>query len=306
MLDDLGSVFHHFYDIGLTAFRAELAESAGSFNEGTLAAGLLLCTVGIVQGTPWTIHIDHLDDLFIAPQETIGFRNLSAYTSHAIEVAGVMDLPTYQLGRPLPCRHIWRRFRAYQANTNSLKPGVEPVSGLPRSLLDCFARIEDPDSIDSFWLWPGELGESAQCLLWEAYRLAGVLVALRLHRTLNPTTAPVTKLWSVPDRTILVNRLIANIDSVQRSVSTPAESQLLVTNALVYPVFVAGMHVTYMHRWPNWKQVVLDFFTISMANDKINNTKHVLEILQDAWAHDNHDFDFDDAAKRKGLEIALL
>ncbi|KAL1594383.1 hypothetical protein SLS60_010143 [Paraconiothyrium brasiliense] len=54
LLDGLSSVFHHFYDTGLTAFRAELAESAGRFNEGTLAAGLLLCTVRIVQGSPAT------------------------------------------------------------------------------------------------------------------------------------------------------------------------------------------------------------------------------------------------------------
>lgn len=52
---------------------------------------------------------------------------------------------------------------------------VEPVSGLPRSLLDIFCCLEEPDCEEKLWLWPGREGDVLQIYLWDAFRAAAML-----------------------------------------------------------------------------------------------------------------------------------
>ncbi|KAJ4256876.1 hypothetical protein NW762_008972 [Fusarium torreyae] len=70
-----------------------------------------------------------------------------------------MDIQTFVRGRDTPTLGIWGYLRSAQASTSTgLVDGVESVSGLPRSLIDIFARLGDASAEDAFAGWPGYEG----------------------------------------------------------------------------------------------------------------------------------------------------
>lgn len=106
----------------------------------------------------------------------------------ALESLGVMDLPSFVLGRNSPTIGIWKSFRIAQGSWNQGRlDGVEPVTGIPRSLLDIFAAVAEEPGDDialRFWSWQDGGGDTTQCRLWDCWRLSGILDVRRRRRRL--------------------------------------------------------------------------------------------------------------------------
>ncbi|RDW70504.1 uncharacterized protein DSM5745_08015 [Aspergillus mulundensis] len=99
-----------------------------------------------------------------------------ALTEFLIENIGLLDLPAMTIGRRTPCLEIWFRCVMPLGRT-----GIEPTSGLPRTLLDIYSNIGSPSAETQFTLWtPGKAEIIIQYQYWEAYRLAGIIVARSL------------------------------------------------------------------------------------------------------------------------------
>lgn len=100
----------------------------------------------MLQGVPWSMHLNFIDEWFIKSVEKERFLSLTPYGHYAVETLGVMDLPTFVIGRQPLSRGVWQRYRKCQpVSQQERKGGIEPVSGVPRSLLDLFSRIEEPN-----------------------------------------------------------------------------------------------------------------------------------------------------------------
>lgn len=127
------------------------------------------------QGFPWTFHIDPLLKLLISGP----VLNLSDFRSHALDIMGYYDLPSFVLNRKHARLDIWLNYCGRESQDFD---EIEPVSGLPRSLLDTFSRLEEPDCEEKLWLWPGHEGEVVQIYLWDAFRFAGMLKHRELKR----------------------------------------------------------------------------------------------------------------------------
>lgn len=93
------------------------------------------------------------------------------------------DLPSFVVNRQTPRLDIWTAFRPRLMRAAGADEVVEEVSGLPRSLLDVFARLGEPGCEDRFWRWPGCEGRMSQVQMWEAYRYAGILKHREWFRT---------------------------------------------------------------------------------------------------------------------------
>ena len=113
----------------------------------------------------WTFHLaglaamlDHR--ILVDPDQRTSFMG------HIVEVIGLLDFPTVTIGA-IDSRHrIWSRFVAPHGRN-----GIEPTSGLPRTLLDILSSIDlpNPSFETAMLLWPGERGDSqAQYHLWDA------------------------------------------------------------------------------------------------------------------------------------------
>ncbi|KAJ5300921.1 uncharacterized protein N7443_005923 [Penicillium atrosanguineum] len=296
-------LFFEYFDAALRKFRSELARST-TLSDGTLTAGLLLCSTGLMHGLPWTMHLEGMHNIL----QSHGLDNLhptatpSEFRTHLLEVMGVMDLPCFAIGRQTPCIGIWRRY----CQPAGPRQGIEPVTGLPRSLVDLFAGIGMETTEQSFWDWPGEAGSFLQCYLWEAHRLAGILT-LRKHARTSEQSRKTSgfSAWRQPsacpaDATILVSRILANLDALRLAcVERPAED-IYINNAVVYPYFVAGLEVEVMNRNPQWQDVIRNRASASKQDEIL------LEILEEMWQRNDPTLDVDDLAQAKELEMGLL
>lgn len=264
----------------------------------------------MLQGVPWSMHLSFIDELFVKSVEKEHFRSLTPYGHHAVETLGVMDLPTFVIGRQPLSRGIWRRYRQCQPVCQQERTcGIEPVSGLPRSLLDLFSRIEEPNIEIDFQLWPGETGEYLQCQLWEAYRLAGVLMAkrLRLSEALpNTFDSPPESNNAVPSTHAYVHRLFSALEAVWLGSAQADTAGSLVMNAFFYPAFVSGLEVDFLAVNPHWADKLRQYFHDIQQRYHDHSSKNAWEFLQEFSAAYEQDKDFRNLSNRRRLEISLV
>lgn len=198
-------------------------------------------------------------------------------TSTILEALGYMDLPPFTLGRKSPPLNIWTRHCRPPVRSDEADH-VEPVSGLPCSLIDVFSRIDDDDDDDDseqrFWDWKGYPGEPLQCQLWEAYRFAGILDARRRWRrrmassSAKDDTGVAGPLEPAASTTLVLSRLVSAVDALHRGIQVGrggggdgdgdggGRGGLLVVNALVYPLWHAGVEIKPVDGLRRWHGLV--------------------------------------------------
>jgi hypothetical protein len=191
-------------------------------------------------------------------------------------------------------------------NTNSNKPNVEVVSGLPHSLLDLFAGIGQDTTEMDLWNWPGEKGSTLQCQLWESHRLAGMLSVRRSQKRSGNVTAEMTpNQRHLPVNEILVLRILSSIEAIITAYDATSEKcGFLVINAINYPVLTAGLEIEVLRNNPQYKDLIRRFFTVSQKSDFVN--KLLQRLLDDLWEIDNVDLDINDLARSEGIETGLF
>lgn len=302
--------FEHYYDRGLRLFRQQLDRFDGTLVEGLMETGVLVCTLNVSRRvsspplalppltrlqafqatTAWSVHLGHmvqvygLDDSWAAAQEQ----------HFPFEAMAVMDLPTFVRGRETTTLGIWERLRLAQRRAAD---GVETVSGLPRSLLDVFAAIEDEAAEQAFLAWPGHVGEPPHCHLWEAYRLAGILVGRRLRRRPGPASPPTD---------VLVARLVAALAALGETRRRPEYAHLLATNSVLYPYAAARAEVAALRRRPAWLRDLRRVVDVCEPYGRTANARILADMVEHAHAAADDAFDLDAAARARGIEICLL
>lgn len=227
----------------------------------------------------------------------------------SLEAMAVMDLPTFVRGRTSRTLGIWARMRGAQASVyGDQKPGgIELLSGLPRTLLDIFASIEDDSAETAFLAWPGDVGEAPFCHLWEAYRVAGILVSRRLHRFLRDaagTSPPPCPLG--PSADVLVNRLIAALDALCDAVRRAEHSDILAANSIFYPYVAARLEVAVLQRHDSWIDTLRLFQRRSRPYGATENARVVEKMLDEAYNTSNDMYDIDKQARSLGVEMAMF
>ncbi|KAH1319402.1 hypothetical protein KXV81_008131 [Aspergillus fumigatus] len=299
-----------YLEVGLNKFRAELSESEGNLEDGTLTAGLLLCTLGVMHGIPWTMHLRGMYTILRmhdveGPQK---HQERGAFRAHLFEVMGIMDLPTFSIGRRHPHLGFWRRYCCKGKSPAEIETGVEVVTGLPRSLLTIFAFIGKGTTEICFWDWPGAQGTFIQCQLWEAYRLAGVWVVRHggpgfprpsgTEATLDPAMRRGVTLTST---SVIVSRLLSSVDAVCRATLDPERWDTLIINAIAYPVCVAGLQSGILQRDPAMKELVRKNLLLT-AEGPIWNRQYrlLLNLLEEYWTYPVGAVDIDQLAQARG------
>lgn len=266
-----------------------------------------------MHGLPWTMHLEGMHNIL----QSHGLSDepceatMSPYRSHLLEVMGVMDLPCFSVGRQtpppavsrqIPCIGIWR----WYCQPAAPRLGVEPVSGLPRTLLDIFAGIGIDTTEQHFVDWSGEPGSFLQYYLWEAHRLAGILSLRRHIRAVRndgdacevsnlqePNTCPA-------DATILVGRILANLDALRLASAERPTEDVFIQNAVIYPTFVAGLEVTVFCKNPDWQNTIRKCVSGSRQDEIL------LDLLQEMWRREDPNLSVDDLARERGFEMGLL
>ena len=257
-----------------------------------------------MHGLPWTMHLEGMHNILQSHglddphRKTTSFK----FRTHLLEVMGVMDLPCFAVGRQTPCIGIWRRY----CQSVGPRQGIEPVTGLPRSLVDLFAGIGMETTEQSFWDWPGEVGSFLQCYLWEAHRLAGILTLRRHARTGEKSRdIPGFSAWRQPnacpaDETVLVARILANLDALRLACVERPTEDTYIKNAVVFPFFIAGLEVEVMSRNPQWQSNIRNRASTSKQDEIL------LDLLEEIWRRNEPSLDVNNLARARDIEMGLL
>ena len=332
--------FLEYLDIGLNKFRAELSTSEHYLEDGTLTAGLLLCTIGVciypnsaplmrllklfqvMHGIPWTMHLRGMYSILRmhdveGPQthrEQEQEQERSAFRAHLFEVMGIMDLPTFSIGRQHSRLGFWKQYCCKGASPAAIETGVEVVTGLPRSLVTVFAFIGEGTAETHFWDWPGAQGSFIQCQVWETYRLAGVLVVRHggpgfpRPSDTEPAFSPaVQRGVSLTPTTVIVSRLLSSVDAVCRASLEPESWDTLIINAISYPVTIAGLQSDVLHNDPPLKEFIRKTLLFTTDGPFCNRQyRLLLDLLEEYWTYPNGAVDIDQLARAKGVELGLF
>ncbi|KZL82188.1 c6 finger domain-containing protein [Colletotrichum incanum] len=309
-------------DLALQTFRSELESRHESFDASTVSAGLLLCSLCLLQARPWTMYLQLMADLYHL--ETSMGRLLPAADHdftirHSIEVLSIMDMEPMVIGRMTPSMGIWHHLRKVQDRWEGGRiGGIEIVSGMPRTLLDVIADIGNRDAQEveaRLWAWPGEIGLYAQCILWDCWKYTAVLDVRRIERKKKKMKSTIEaiqdevatgKTSPFPTREVVMCRLAASVYALYRAVKLPANQHLLVHNGLMYPLVIGSLEVPILAAHPEWKHVFDDVRTLFLKKDSFHLIKLVDEVLNEAWREGTDTFDIEEAARTRGIEIAVF
>ncbi|KAJ5964317.1 uncharacterized protein N7479_004193 [Penicillium vulpinum] len=298
----VSSQFCEYFDTALRTFRSELAHSI-TLSDGTLISGLLLCSIGLMHGLPWIMHLEGMHNI-LQSQGLDGFHHHSTPTHfrlYLLEVMGVMDLTCFSVGRQAPEIGIWRRY----CQPTAPRYGIEPVSGIPRTLLDIFSGIGAETTEQTLWDWPGEPGSFLQCYLWEAHRLAGILTVRKQANTSSPIPDNKISAWRHPGKCsaetyVLVARILASLDALRLALIERPTEDVYITNATLFPMFVAGLEVSIMCRKPEWQEIIRKTLIDS------HQSEILLSLLEELWQKEDPNLSVHELARQRGLEMGLI
>ncbi|KAL3457553.1 hypothetical protein BJX64DRAFT_295852 [Aspergillus heterothallicus] len=303
---DLKTHFLENFDAALIRFRTELSRNDAYLEDSTLAAGLLLCTIGIMHGIPWTMHLRGMHSIIQASKVDNTRGPDTAFRTHLFEVMGIMDLPTFAVGRQYPHLGFWRQYCRNRPTSES--NDVEIVSGLPRSLVDIFSSIGNGATESDFWNWPGVAGSFLQCQLWEAHRLAGML-AIResgLHRSSQHKVCGTDEV-PLPATVVLVSRILSCVDAILRASVEPEGRDTLIINATPYPVFVAGLQTQVLQENSTLKNYLGKCLRqVSTAPFCSNQYRIMLELLEEYWTFSPGAGNIHQLAQARDVELGLF
>ncbi|KAG8352450.1 hypothetical protein FVEN_g9548 [Fusarium venenatum] len=291
-------LFHELCDQSLRLFREQLSGYNGTLDSGLINAGTFLCTLHLFQGIPWTNHLNHMMWVYgLFPGAENAHRIADMGYRFSLEAMAIMDIPTFVRGRDTPTLSIWGYLRAGQAATpEGLVGGVESISGIPRSLLDIIARIGIPTAEEEFAAWPGHEGSVPHCHLWEAFRLAGILLSRRQNHISN----------SSPTNEVLVCRLVATLDALYETRHREEYRHILATNSILYPYTAARLEVSILRQRPSWLKALRKYAELCDAYRDTPNALILEEILDNAMDRGDNDVDLDKQAQQRGVELSLF
>ncbi|ENH63814.1 Transcriptional regulatory protein pro-1 [Fusarium oxysporum f. sp. cubense race 1] len=290
-----------YTDLALQTFRQELSTRYERMHLATICAGLLVCSLCLLQTQPWTKYLELIVDVYDLRTKlsTVDQISNDLHTQHLLEVLGVMDLPSSVIGRVNPSIGVWKLFRRLQDDRDEGRAtGVEVVSGIPRSLLDIFASImdNDPEYTETrFWDWPGQVG------ILEVRRRRRME---RKARGLPDREDGMSR--KGPDTEVVLCRLISSIDALQKAFEEPRNQHLLVHNGLPYAVVNAGLEVPLLKQHPTWKATLDDVRNSLLGTDSFDLINTLFEMLDEAWADGTNSFDIEGAARSRNLELAIF
>jgi hypothetical protein len=201
------------------------------------------------------------------------------------------DIPAYILNRKTPYHRLWAQY-------NLDRPGIEDESGLPCSLVDLLAQLDDVKTIGALFKWEAPTGELAQSYSWDATRYAAIIRMLEDFQAANEL-----------DITILLQSNGCSIDDLVRLVLSSIQQCLLHVSpesnqfkqTLVFPLVMAASprsHLSDQQR---------EFITSTMQELASEGNYYlrqgVLRVIREHWSNDANTVE--ETARRMDLELAM-
>lgn len=270
----------------------------------------------MLQGTPWTIHLQGLERLLDARAHSSPSPVPSPEFIQAIEIMAAMDIDAFVIGRKSPGLKLWRRYRGGDLfPLRDEADSIEVGCGVPKSLLDLIDfKAPDVYAEQALYLWPGFEGTFLQCHLWDAYRFAAMLDVRQKRRLtgasgqLGSSNSPEESSISLPSDVIVLTRGLSAIDAIYNGAVEHQAADSALMNALLYPLYILTMQVVLSRQHENWYHLLEHWFHTEIERDRCANTQLAWEVIQDVLKQQKQGRSGtpDELASVIGNEVSLL
>jgi hypothetical protein len=102
------------------------------------------------------------------------------------------------------------------------------------------------------------------------------------------------------DATILVTRILANLDALRLACDERPAEESFIKNAIQFPIVVAGLEVSVLCQNPQF-QVMIRKCMLGTRQDEI-----LYDLLQEMWQKNDPILSIDNLARARGVEMGLL
>jgi hypothetical protein len=173
---------------------------------------------------PWTIHLNGLTSVL---REKGKFESSRHGQHETVSLIGVLDLPTHILGRQNKHLHVW-----YNYCQN--KPGIEEITGLPRTLIDILSSVMHTGVEERLLQWTPHASEVSDasdgvlCKVWDTVRYAAMVAA----RDFAPSYVSPTLLCESAVHYVLLH--LRELEPVIK------DRMIAARRALLFPLVAAG------------------------------------------------------------------
>jgi hypothetical protein len=245
-----------------------------------------------MQGTSWTNHFRSTIQLFEAVGSTSMDMAPTSQLRQCVEIMGVMDIENLVLGRQIPTSSIWLQYRSGILHFDAGEDAVEPMSGLPKSLIDILATdTKDSNAAEQMLLlWPGFPGSPLQCQLWEAFRFAAMLDLrnrsclageANSNTSMNARISP-CGLFTFPSTDTLIARILSSLNALFGA-TTKGEPgpERSVMNSILYPLLHTYIQVMSLNSQERWREMVEQWFQLTISKSSSMNTRHAKEVADE-------------------------
>ncbi|KAM0273837.1 hypothetical protein ACHAPA_001415 [Fusarium lateritium] len=296
------------FEKAVRIFQDELAQRNGIIQGATLCAGSILCTLSMIQGLPWTNQLHCMTDLYSLNASRCSADLVpDAFTTHGLRVIGVMDLPGLVFGRRTPIIGLWKRLReAESASPDGLTGGIDTLTGMPRSLVDILAYTDHHAAQRDLWYWHGEMGDSLQVQLWDAWRYAGILYRKRMihkEQALSGGTAEQIPVEGLPSTKWILWRLIASLDILRLGLEHPTSKGVLYGNSGFWPYITARCEFELLRENPELKTMLDKLYDTLIRDYKPKQGVFAQATIQGAWDRGDTTFDMDAVMFERKIEL---
>lgn len=190
--------------------------------------------------------------------------------------------------------------------------GVETFTGVHSGLLDIYGDMmhnEISVSVARLWKWSSdETSNSIQRHFWDAWRFAGIVDACRRVRCQRGPGSSTTEgeTVNIPENDLVLERLMAAIQTVYAHSQLPQNQGLLVINGLLFPLVAASLEDSYLKRHPESKRTMNNVRQNFEQGRTFPLSKVIFQLLDETWEAGLDCFDMDYAARCRGVELAVM
>lgn len=240
---------------------------------------------------PWTVHLN-AQIVFLEAEKILG--NIDYDETHSRDIVLMLatyDISAFILNRKTKYHRLWARY-------NLGLSGIDDECGLPYSLLDLLAQLEDPNTTDALFAWQVPPGELVQVCSWNATRYAAILRALDDSKA----TSELDIATSLLNRGVSIAGLVeAILMSVQQCFLHVLPEANHFKQTLIYPLVMAASQRN--HLSVNAKAVVCTTIQNLATEGNSYHRQGILKIIHEHWTNDAATIE--ETARRLDLELAM-
>lgn len=193
--------------------------------------------------------------------------------------------------------------------------GIEPITGVPRSLLDIFASVgtndkSASDTVRSFWTWRSEEADFSKCDVWDCWRFAGILdVRRRMQVATNIFTHQEyvdTREDTFAEMETALPCLMKKMKFLLEAYRAQDNKKPLFCQGLIYPLVIASLEVSHLKHHPQWRQTLTQIRYYVEEISPFRLSKTTFQLLDDVWVTGGDDIEIHNIIRERNVEIALF